>query len=382
MNRRPTRVLLVYLNTGGGHRSTARAVAKTLQNLYGDRVHADLVDVTAEYFPWPLNQLDAVYRALVQLHGWPWALTYYLTNGPRRLSLLKDPWWHLTGSSILSLFDDHPADVIVCCHPLLKAPCAKALRMKSPEKPLITLVTDLASAHASWFVCDDDRCLVATERARRRAVTCGVPGYRVEMTGLPVKPCFVDAAQHDPGTAREKLGLAPDGPVVLLLSGADGVGPLFDLVKAMVDSGVRAELAAITGRNDELQRNLASRAWSLPLHIGGFVDNIHEWMLAADLLVTKAGPSTISEALVMGLPIVLSGALPGQERPNVDYVVESGAGVWAPTPREAATAVHRLLANEAPLLAQMSKRAQSLARPGAARRVAKIIWESAQGRLA
>mgnify|MGYP001025446104 CR=1 FL=1 len=382
MNRHPTRVLLVYLNTGGGHRSTAHAVAETLRNLYGGRVHADLVDVTAEYFSWPLNQLGAIYQALVQLHGWPWALTYYLTNGPRRLSLLKDPWWYLTGSSILTLLDDHPADVIVCCHPLLKAPCAKALRIKSPEKPLITLVTDLASAHASWFVCGDDRCLVATERARRRAVTCGVPGHLVEVTGLPVKPCFVDAAQHDPGTAREKLGLDRDSLVVLLLSGADGVGPLFRLVEAIVDSGVKVELAAITGRNDALRRDLASRAWSLPVHTKGFVDNIHEWMLAADLLVTKAGPSTISEALVMGLPMVLSGALPGQERPNVDYVVEGGAGVWTPTPREAAAAVHRLLEAEGPLLAQMSGRAQSLARPGAARRVAKIIWESAQGRLA
>jgi 1,2-diacylglycerol 3-beta-galactosyltransferase len=375
-------VLLVYLNTGGGHRSTAHAVAETLRNLYRGRVHADLVDVTAEYFSWPLNQLGTIYQALVQLHGWPWAFTYYLTNGPRRLSLLKDPWWYLTGSSILTLFDDHPADVIVCCHPLLKAPCAKALRIKSPEKPLITLVTDLASGHASWFVSGDDRCLVATERTQDRAVTCGLPHHRVEVTGLPVKPCFVEAAQRDSGPVRQKLGLDPDGSVILLLSGADGVGPLFCLVKAIVDSGVKAELAVITGRNDALRRDIASRSWSLLVHARGFVDNIHEWMLAADLLVTKAGPSTISEALVMGLPIVLSGALPGQERPNVDYVVENGAGVWAPTPHEAATAVYRLLKTETPLLAQMSERAQSLARPSAARRVAKIIWESAQEKLA
>lgn len=382
MNRRPSRVLLVYLNTGGGHRSTAHAAAETLRDLYGGRVHIDLVDVTAEYFSWPLSELSAVYRALVQLHGWPWALTYHLTNGPRRLSLLKDLWWHLTGGSILTLLDDHPADVIVCCHPLLKAPCAQALRIKSPDKPLITLVTDLASGHASWFIYGDDRCLVATERARERAVTCGLPRNRVKVTGLPVKPCFIDAARRDPATVREKLGLDPDGPVILLLSGADGVGPLCRLVKAIIDSGVKAELAVITGRNDALRRDLVSRTWSLPVHVKGFVDNIHEWMVAADLLVTKAGPSTISEALVMGLPMILSGALPGQERPNVDYVVENDAGVWAPTPREAAAEVARLLGSERPLLDQMSKRAQSLARPGAARRVAKIIWESAQGRLA
>jgi len=382
VNRHPNRVLLVYLDTGGGHRSTAYAVAEALHDLCGGRVHAELVDVTAEYFSWPLSELNTLYQALVRLHGWPWALTYFLTNGPRRLSLLRGLWWHLTGSSILALLDDHPADVIVCCHPLLKAPCVQALRLKTPEKRLITLVTDLASGHASWFVCGEDRCLVATKRVRERAVACGLPRQRVEVTGLPVKPCFVDAAQRDPGTAREKLGLDPDGPVVLLLSGADGVGPLLRLVEAIVDCGVKAELAVVAGRNDAVRRELASHAWSLPVHVKGFVPNIHEWMLAADMLVTKAGPSTISEALIMGLPMVLSGALPGQERPNVDHVVEGGAGVWAPTPREAAAEVHRLLEMESPLLAQMSKRAQSLARPDAARRVARIIWETAQGRLA
>jgi 1,2-diacylglycerol 3-beta-galactosyltransferase len=375
-------VLLVFLNTGGGHRSAAHAVAETLRDLYDDRVHVDLVDVTAEYFSWPLSELDTVYRWLVKLHGWPWALTYGLTNGSRRVALLKKAWWLLTGESIPTLLDDYPADAIVCCHPLLKAPCVQALIRKAPERRLITLVTDLASGHASWFVRGDDRCLVATEQARERALSCGLPAKSVDVTGLPVAPCFVDAARHDPVTAREELGLDPEGPVVLLLSGADGVGPLLRLVKAIADSGVEAELAVITGRNERLRRDLASHTWSLPVHAEGFVGNVHEWMLAADLLVTKAGPSTISEAFVMGLPVVLSGALPGQERPNVDYVVESGAGVWAPTPREAARAVRGLLETGNPRLSLMSKRARSLARPDAARRVAEIIWESARGRLA
>jgi 1,2-diacylglycerol 3-beta-galactosyltransferase len=382
VNKRSRRVLLVFLNTGGGHRSTAQAVAETLQGLYDDRVRVDLVDVTAEYFAWPLSELGTVYTWLVKPHGWPWALTYSLTNGPRRVALLKNAWWLLTGEPILTLLDDYPADVIVCCHPLLKAPCVQALTTTAPERRLITLVTDLASGHASWFVCGDDRCLVATEQMRERALICGLPAESVQVTGLPVAPSFTEAARRDPITAREKLGLDSKRPVVLLLSGADGVGPLLRLVDAIADSGVEAELAVIAGHNERLRRDLASRAWSLSVRTEGFVHNIHEWMLAADLLVTKAGPSTISEALVMGLPMILSGALPGQERPNVDYVVRSGAGVWAPTPREAARAVHRLLETGSPRLAQMSKRARSLAHPHAARRVAKIIWESACGPLA
>jgi 1,2-diacylglycerol 3-beta-galactosyltransferase len=99
-------------------------------------------------------------------------------------------------------------------------------------------------------------------------------------------------------------------------------------------------------------------------------------MSAADLLVTKAGPSTISEALVMGLPMVLSGALPGQERPNVDYVVQGGAGVWAPNRSSVAQAVQGLLSSGDQMLVRLSRRARELARPDAAWRVAEVVWRS------
>lgn len=376
MNRRAIRVLLAFLNTGGGHRSTAHAVAAALQDCYGSRVAVDLVDVTRYYFPWPLSQLGAIYNGLVRLGGWPWALTYYLTDGRRRIALLKHAWWLLTRKSILTLITDHPADVVVCCHPLLKAPCVQALAARTADTPLITLVTDLASGHASWFVRGGARCLVATEEVRSLARARGLPAESIEITGLPVHPDFVNAARQDPVTTRERLGLSTDRPVVLLLSGADGVGPLPHLVEALVDSGAKAQLAVITGHDEQTRHELVSRPWSLPVRVVGFVNNIHEWMLAADVLVTKAGPSTISEALVMSLPIVLSGAVPGQEEPNVDYVVNRGAGVWAPTPREVAGAVRVLLDDGNASLIQMSECARVAARPGAAHRVARIIWEA------
>ena len=154
------------------------------------------------------------------------------------------------------------------------------------------------------------------------------------------------------------------------------------LCRAVASSGVQAQLVVIAGRNGRLRARLASQTWPLPVRVEGFVRNMHEWMRATDLLVTKAGPSTISEALVMGLPMVLSGALPGQERPNVDYVVRAGAGVWAPTPGRAASAVRELLAPGSVQLAQMAARGRALARPDAAKRVAEILWAVAGGELA
>jgi 1,2-diacylglycerol 3-beta-galactosyltransferase len=263
--------------------------------------------------------------------------------------------------------------------PLLRALIQTGGRASTP---LVTLVTDLIAAHALWFALGVTRCLVPTAGARQQALACGLPAERVQVTGLPVGPRFAAAAQEDRRAVRQRLGLEPGLPVVLLIGGAEGMGPLRRLCRAVAGCGVRAQLIAIAGRNERLRARLAAESWPLPVRVAGLVDNTHEWMRAADLLVSKAGPSTISEALVMGLPLVLSGALPGQERPNVGHVVRAGAGIWAPTPTRVAAAVQDLLAPDNPRLAHMATRARALAQPDAGRRVAEVVWELAGEGLA
>jgi len=381
VNRRTRRLLFLFSDTGGGHRSSACAVAQALQDLYGEQAQIELVDVLANYALWPLNQLGNIYPHLVRLRGWPWAAGYHLSDGPRRVSLLTSGYWPLVRAALLRLLHDHPTDVIVCCHPMFNHPMLRTLAKVKAETSLITLVTDLVATHAFWFVPGVTRCLVPTEGARLRALACGLPAERIRVTGLPVSPRFAMAAQEDPLAVRRRLGLEPDLPVVLLLSGAEGMGPVRRTSRAIANSGVQAQLVIITGRNERLRARLTAETWPLPVRVEGFVHNMHEWMRAADLLVTKAGPSTISEALVMGLPMVLSGALPGQERPNVDYVVQAGAAIWAPTTSQVTGAVRELFdpGTMRMRLAHMAARARTLARPNATRRIAETVWAAAGG---
>jgi 1,2-diacylglycerol 3-beta-galactosyltransferase len=382
VNRRARRLLILFCDTGGGHRSAAHAVAEALHDLHGDSAQVELLDALGDCLPPPLDRLGSAYPHMVGLRGWPWATGYHLSNGPHRAAPVKGGWRSLVHSAVLRLLRNHPADVILCCHPAFNDPLLRALTQAKARTPLVTLVTDLIAAHALWFAPGVTRCLVPTEGARQRALACGVPAERVLVTGLPVSGSFAAAAREDPLVVRQRLRLRPGLPVVLVVSGAEGMGPLRRLCRTVAESGVRAQLAVITGRNERVRARLAAEPWPLPVRVEGFVDNMHEWMRAADLLVSKAGPSTISEALVVGLPLVLSGALPGQERPNVDHVVRAGAGVWAPTPSRVAGVVQELLAPDNPRLAHMAARARALARPDAARRVAEAVWAIADEGLA
>ncbi len=377
MRQRARRLLLLFADTGGGHRSAARAVAQALQERYGEQAQVELVDALADYAPWPFNHLDTIYPGIVRLGGWPWASGYHLSDGPRRATLLVRSCWSLAREAANQLIQNHPADAIVCCHPTFNHVLVQALQSGQGRTAVVTLVADLATAHALWFAPGVSRCLVPTEGVRQCATACGLPAERILVTGLPVNSQFISASSQNPLAVRRRLGLGTDRPLVLLLGGAEGMGPLRRLCKAVANSGVQAQLVVVAGRNGRLQERLSAVEWPLPVRVEGFVHNMHEWMRAADLLVTKAGPSTISEALIMGLPIVLSGALPGQEQPNVDYVVRAGAGVWAPTPGRVAKTVRELMSPGNNRLAQMAARAQTLARPDAARRVAEIVWAAA-----
>ena len=382
MNRHPRRLLVLFADTGGGHHGSAVAVAQALKDLYDDQIQIDLVNVLASYAPWPLDRLDSMYTYMVRLRGWPWAAGYHLSNGSRRVALLARACWPWVHLALLDLLRDHPADVILSCHPIFNHVTLRALTRTRATTTLITLVTDLATAHAFWIDPEVTRCLVPTVEGFQRVLAHGLTAERVLVTGLPVSPDFVRAAREDPCAVRRRLGLTPGLPVVLVVGGGEGMGPMHRLCRAIAHGGAQAELVVIAGRNERLRAKLSAERWPVPVRVEGFVRNMHEWMRAADLLVTKAGPSTISEALVMGLPMVLSGALPGQEWPNVDYVVEGGTGVWAPTPRQVAAAVAELLIPGNPRLTWMASRARARARPDAAWRVAEVVWAAACGELA
>lgn len=375
----PKRLLLLFSDTGGGHRSSANAVAQALRNRYGEHVQIKMLDPLDHYAPWPFTQIETIYPYMVRLQGLPWAIGYHISDSRSCVKLIMETCWPRVRRPALSFLRDHPADAIVSCHPILNQVVARTIQQTKARTKLITMVTDLATAHAFWFAPQAHLYLVPTEGVRRRALKSGIPPERVIVTGLPVGPQFVAVAREDKIAVRRRLGLDTDLPVVLLVGGGEGMGPMHSLCHALAYSGIEACIVVIAGRNERLRARLAGESWPIPVRVEGFVHNMHEWMRAADLLVSKAGPSTICEALVVGLPIVLSGALPGQEVPNAKYVVRGGAGVWAPSPGKVAEAVRELLSPASDKLKQMAARARELARPEAAQRIAEILWKVAGG---
>jgi 1,2-diacylglycerol 3-beta-galactosyltransferase len=373
------RVLLLFSDTGGGHRSAAEALLEAWETEHPGRVQAEMVDVFRSYTPFPFNRFGTSYPWLVKYCCRGYGAAYRCSDTPRRAQVLARACYGYVRPYLRWLLAEHPADVVVSVHPLFNHCINWALGERGLHVPYITVVTDLFTAHAFWFYPHVTQVIVPTEGARQRALQCGVPAERVRVRGLPVAGSFAAALRHLPPkpVERESLGLSPHGRVVLLAGGGDGMGPLYRTARALNASlsslDPPPQLAIITGRNVRLRRRLRAEPWDLPVRVEGFVRNMPEWMSAADVLVTKAGPGTITEALLSGLPLLLVSRVPGQEDGNIDYVVRSGAGTWEPNPTRAAERLREWLTPGNPQLTEMAGRARQLAEPEAASAIATDI---------
>jgi 1,2-diacylglycerol 3-beta-galactosyltransferase len=195
--------------------------------------------------------------------------------------------------------------------------------------------------------------------------------------GLPVGLKFAGGV-GDKGTLRDKLGLERDRPTILVVGGGEGIGKVYKIARAIAKVRVNAQLMVVAGRNKRLQRRLEKVDWEIPTTVFGFVTNMPELMGASDVIVTKAGPSTISEALITGLPILLSGFVPGQEEGNVEYVINKGVGTWAEKPQRIADTLAQWLQPGNETLTHMAQKAQILGRPQAALDIAAEIFSLAR----
>ena len=341
-NKKP-HILFLFSDTGGGHRSATEAIIEALELEYPDMFTCEKVDIFKDHAPRPLNRMPDWYPYMVMAPQ-VWGASFKVTDGRPQARAITATMWPVAARTARSIISKHPSDLVVTVHPLAVSWILKALGKYRP--PFITVVTDMVTTHALWFDKRSDAILVPTELARQKAIQYGMPPRVVKVVGQPVarKYCIPSG---DKVLLREKLGWPKDKLTVLAVGGGEGMGPLGQTARAIADSGLDVSLVIVAGRNERLKASLESTTWPLPTKIYGFTRDMPDFMRAADVLVTKAGPGTIAEAFNAHLPIILFSKLPGQEDGNVTYTVDQGAGVWAPTPQRVVSALRNWVNNPA-----------------------------------
>lgn len=380
----PVHLLFLVADTGGGHRASAEAVARRLAAAHPGRFATHVLDPFVQASPRLVGRLVGLYSPITRYTPWLWGAMYHATNSRAAVGALRGSALRLVEPGLREVITVLQPAAVVSFHPLLNHVAWRALRsVPGPRIPLMTVVTDLVDVHAAWTCADVDAVVTSSPGGLDRARRAGVPASRCHDLGLPVDDSFVSGASGPAArrALRSRLGLSPDRFTVLLSGGGEGSGGLPRRASALLDAIPDVDVVVICGRNERARAALESMRQSSPhggrLRVLGFVSNVAEWMRACDVLVSKAGPGAIAEALCSRIPLLLTSHLPGQERGNVDFVVDTGAGRYVPRVAAMVDAVRELSRPGAPSLAAMREALRHAARPQATAQIAELIIELA-----
>jgi processive 1,2-diacylglycerol beta-glucosyltransferase len=363
------RILIATVTAGGGHNAAAAALEEAWKNFRPDDA-VERVDLLRFFSPLPKKiHLDGYVR-LVERAPDVWGMVFKKTDSAkatRRLSRIKLALPSNSRAKIVRHIRQFAPDVVLCTHySPLEALAALRNKHSAPHPLTVSVVTDF-EAHALWMDEGVDLYCVAAEETKARLIARGAKPENIVATGIPISGKF--SAKIDAKAVRKNLGLRDDLPILLVLGGGFGMGPVAEILAELDKVSTPFQTLVVTGRNEELRRKLATQDRKHPTHVLGFSTNMHELMAVSDLIITKPGGLTSSEALALGRPLFILNPIPGQEAANSDFLLEHGAAAKVNRVEDLPFRIEQLLGSKK--LSEMAKAAKSLGRPEAAAEICR-----------
>ena len=386
------RVLIATVTAGGGHVAAAAALEEAWCALRPEDT-VERLDLVKYFSPLHKRAYADGYVQIVEHAPELWGLMFSKTDNlriARQLSKLRRAFPSNSRKKFAKHLKQFKPDAVLCTHyasletlGLLRQKSVAAVsdrRASSPSSaaalaerrygtPFVVCVVTDFEAHALWMDACVDLYCVAAEETKARLVARGASPEDVVATGIPIAPKF--SVKPDARAVRKTLGLRDDQPVLLVLSGGFGMGPVAEVLAELDKVPQLLQTVVVTGRNEDLRRKLAAQTRKHPTHVLGYAANMHELMAVADLILTKPGGLTSSEALALGKPLLILNPIPGQEAANSDFLRERGAAAKANRVEDLPFRIEQLLGSKK--LAEMAKAAKALGRPQSAQAVCREV---------
>ncbi|PWI57970.1 MGDG synthase family glycosyltransferase [Sulfoacidibacillus thermotolerans] len=368
------RVLILSASYGEGHQQAALAVRDAIMESHpGHEVH--IVDYIEMVHPRLNSVARYCYLKSVRFAPALYGLFYKGTSRIAPSSLIQRRLNHLGYEELAEFLHEEQPDVILSTFPTPAGVMSVLREHGLTQIPAATVITDHA-IHSQWIHPYTDHYFVGSEHVKQGLILRGIDERRISVTGIPIRPAFLEASNR--AGIRAKLGLEPDYPTLLIMGGAYGVlSDIVQICEELFQSDRRMQLMVVCGRNEKLRQQIEqlSKDAKNPVWVFGFTREVHELMAVSDLIVTKAGGLTVSEALAMELPMLLYRPIPGQETQNAAFLVKSRVAVLARTRKQVIDHIYRLLRDNGSLLARMRANTNTIRKVTAARDIADKLVE-------
>lgn len=368
------KILLTYITRYSGHHQASLAIEKALRKLSSE---VDVVSIDFLKYLHPIGRIivEKSYFWMLKKTPQTWEYLYDNLEVLRRL----EKWINWLGiwksRKLVRLIEKFDPDIICCTQAfpaLMLANLKQHGSLKMALMPIVGVLTDYAP-HRYWVHPEINLYVVPLREVGNVLVKERISENRIRDFGIPIDPKFL-TERIDKRNILKKLGLGESLPIVLVMGGGRGLGPVKEIVEGLELSCLPLQLVVVCGRNKKLRKKLEKLVSFLrcPVKILGYVENIDELMKISSAIITKPGGLTISECLACELPMILVNSVPGQEAFNARFLAEHDLAVIAPDEKMAAALAIRLLKDEQ-AKQQMRVQAKAFSRPDAALAIANAL---------
>lgn len=354
--------------TGGGHRSITKALCEQL-SLHGPEIQFKVIDgfmLGNWLLRIPSHTYDTLAVALPSL----WGFIYRLSN-PFKWLVNRAVAGNIRKSFLAQVRTFQP-DLIVSVHEIFVGSVIRILKKEGLDIPVISLIADLDNVTNLWADRDVKYVVCPSEEARKSMLEAGMTSKQLFLTGFPVRQEFCDPSLPESRSWHES---GKKEISVLLISGSQGSPQVLKIIKSLLKHE-QIHLTIIAGYNTILKRIIEkhfSKYIGGRLTVYGFINKIKERMEEADLLILRASPNVLMEAVNLCKPVIVTGALRGQEEKNPQFVLRNKLGCYCRDVNELPEIISRLLANDGEKLLQTAQNEYRFRRPESARQITDLF---------
>lgn len=387
------KVLIMSASTGGGHNRAARAIKEELEQktIDGFNIQCEIVDSlklvnnTMDKIISRGYEKSAIYTPKAYGSVYRFSETSLVSKNEFKGNLLTS----LMAKKFKKLLNDSKPDLIIGTHPFPMIALSTLKKHSDGSSdhglhlgdhhnsidvpPMISVLTDYTT-HSTWIQNEIDYYIVGHEYVKELLAYEGVDTEKIKPFGIPVEKSFLSNREKE--EVLNELGLSSDKLTVLLMGGSFGAGNIKETLEELLDIDRDFQILVITGRNEslkeKLEKKLATHNHNKNICVLGYTNKMNDILASIDVLITKPGGLTTTEALLKDVPMIVPYYIPGQEEENLDFLSNCGAALRT-TKKYTLSVLLKVLIDDPSRLDMLKKNIKSIRKFNSSQNIANLV---------
>lgn len=366
------KILIMSASTGGGHNKAANAIKETLEN-NNLEIRCEIIDSLKLIN----NTMDKVisrgYEKSAIYTPKTYGRVYKLSDINLNTEFKNNPLAIIMAIKFKKLIKKSKPDLIIGTHPFPMIALNHLRKNDFLLPPMISLLTDYTT-HSTWVQNKIDYYIVAHEFVKELLILEGIQSEKIKPLGIPIENKFLENKEKE--IIFENLNLDTNKFTLLLMGGSFGAGSIKETLDELIEINEDFQIIVITGKNETLKDKLIKKGEFRDKNVCilGYTDNMNCLLSSVDVLITKPGGLTITEALIKETPMIIPYCIPGQEEENLDFLINFGVAI-KPTKKFTLNVIIKYLINNPEKLQTMKENIKFIKKENSSQKIYDLVCD-------